>query len=442
MARELGVPLMPWQQYVLDVGMEYEGSYDNPELVYREIIFGTPRQSGKSTVALVKMMQRAMRWSRHSLIYSMQSGQDARRKLMDDFLPAIQDSPFDAALTNVRRASGREMLTFRSGSTIETIATKKSSGHGRIIDEAWLDEAMHDLDDRREQAVQPAMVTRANAQLVITSTAGTDESLFWRRKVDLGRKLVDDGVTEDVCYFEWSFPEDVDPYDEDVWWQYMPALGRTQPISAVRHAAQTMLEDEFRRAFGNMWTRTDERVINWAAWVECRDPNATPVGDLFLAVDVNAERSAAAIVVAGKGLDERIDVELIEHREGLRWIPERTYELVAKHRAAQVLVDGSGPIGALIPELERAGLPLNVIRSGDLARAAGSFYDHILGRRLRVRPSEPLDTAVAGAVKRIRGDAFTWARRTMTGDISPLVAATLAVWGIAGNPSHGAIWLY
>lgn len=433
---------MPWQQQVLDVATEYTGTYDDPQFAYREIIFGTPRQSGKSTLALVKMLQRVMRFNRQSLIYTMQSGTEARRKLMDDFLPSIQESTFDAALTNVRRTNGREMLQFRSGSRIENIATQRSSGHGRIIDEAWLDEAMHDVDDRREQAVEPAMVTRPNAQMIVTSTAGTDESLYWRRKVDLGRKMADDKVTEGVCYFEWSFPEDVDPYDEDVWWRHMPALGRTQSIGAVRHAAQTMLEDEFRRAFGNMWTRTDERVINWASWVECRDPHSTQAGDLFMAVDVNADRTAAAIVVASQGHDDRIDIELIEHRDGLRWVTERVYELVVKHNAVRLLVDGSGPIGSLIPEFERAGLPLDIVKAGDMPRAAGAFYDHILGRRLRVRPSDPLDQAVAGAVKRIRGDAFTWARQSMKGDISPLVAATLAAWGIAGNSNHGAIWIY
>ena len=451
-AIELGVPLMPWQRQVLDVALEYESDLDAPggrRYTYRECLFGTPRQSGKSTLAVVKWLHRCVlessaRAERLRVSYSMQSGHDARRKLMEDYLPMVEDSSFWHAVSKVRRASGFESIIFRNGSSVDCLATGKSSGHGRTLDEAWLDEAMHDADDRREQAVFPTMATRRNAQLFITSTAGTDESLYWRRKVDTGRKLVVDGETEGTCYFEWGFgDEDCDPYDEDVWWQTHPALGRTIPIEVLRHASKSMREDEFRRAFGNQWTRTDNRVIDWSAWVECRNPEAYVDGDLWIAIDVNANRDGASICSASAGPDRGdITVELIDRQDGIGWVVERSIGLWTRHNPRAIIVDGTGPIGALIPELERAGLPLQIVGGGDMPRACGAFYDHILERRLRVRPNNDLDAAVAAAQKRIRSDAFTWMRRSNSGDISPLVAATLATWGIAGNPQHEQVWLY
>lgn len=443
----LGLPLLPWQRQVLDVALEYEVDASYPlgrRYVYREIVFGTPRQSGKSVITLIKTLHRVMmHGDRNHLIYSMQGGTAAARKLLDDWLPIIEASDFRHAIKSVRRSQGSERMEFRNGSTAAILNSAKSAGHGLTLDEALLDEVWADVDDRREQAVVPAMITRPNAQLVITSTAGTDESLYWRRKVDLGRELALAGDTEDVCYFEWSFPDEADPYDEDVWWAHMPALGHTQPLGAIRHAAKTMREDEFRRAFGNQWTRTDNSVIDWSAWVECRDQQAAPQGALVFSIEVNEDRTATSILAASRGLSEdEVVVEVVEHTEGIAWAIQRLVQLRDRHYPVAVLVDGLGPAAALIPDMERAGLPVRVVGGSEMTKACGAFYDRVMERRLRVRPHDGLDDAVAGAAKRQRGDAFVWHRSSLAKDISLLNGATLATWGIAGDPNHGGLWLW
>ena len=449
-AETIGTPLLPWQRQVLDVALEYEidGSFPlERRFAYREIAFGTPRQSGKSVLLLVKFMHRlVMCGNRQSALYSMQTGTDAARKLLDDWAPEIMESPLQAAFGEtkqaLRRSVGSERIKSRNGSTLEVLRNTKDSGHGRTIDEAALDEVMADIDDRREQAVIPAMLTRPNAQLMITSTAGTDESLYWRRKVDLGREMVANGVTEDVAYFEWSADDGADPYDEDVWWSCMPALGHTQSISAVRHAAKTMTEHEFRRAMLNQWTRMDDKVIDYGAWVECRSTHGSISESLVLSIDVNKDRTAATIVAASRGSDGLIDVELIEQHEGINWIVPRLRDLQDRHTPWKIMVDGAGPAGALIPEMEREGLMPAIVKGADIPKACGFLYDQIMERNLRVRPNEMLDDAVAGAAKRVRGDQFVWQRSTVVHDIHPLYAMTLAVWGIGGEAMGDAVWLF
>ena len=222
----------------------------------------------------------------------------------------------------------------------------------------------------------------------------------------------------------------------------MPALGRTQLVDFIRHSASTMREEEFRRAYLNQWTRTDQKIIDYGAWVECRNPHRVIGERMVLAVDVNADRTAASTCAASRGSDGLVDIELIDHHEGLSWVVPRVVELRDRHMPDKVLVDGSGPIGAFIPELERAGVDLSIVSGAEMPRAAGSFYDSVMARSLRVRPNDHLDNAVAGAAKRIRGDSFVWQRRTPTADISPLVCATLALWGITGDSNNGAMWLF
>jgi hypothetical protein len=437
---------MPWQRLAFDVALEYEIDNEYPggrNYVYREIGLGTPRQSGKSLWCLVKLIHRGLKMGdAQASVYTMQTGADAARRLLDDWGPQLQESRLAPAIAGVRRTAGAERILFKTKGSLEILRSGKSAGHGRTLDEACIDEAMHDVDERREQAVVPAMLTRLNPQLVCTSTAGTDDSVYWRRKVDDGRKAVEAGLTEDVCYFEWSIPEDADIYDPEVWREFHPALGHSQPMAAMRHAARTMSEMEFRRALGNQWTRQADKIIDWLAWVECRSTDGGIGERMVLAAEVNRERTSASIVAASRADNGIIDIEMIEKRDGIAWLTPRLVELCNRHYPEKLIVDGAGPIGPMIPEFIREGLNPEPVTGGELAKACGAMYDHIANRSIRVRPHDDLDDAVSGAAKFQRGDAFVWRRSTPQCDISPLVCATLALWAVAGDTNHGSIWLY
>ncbi len=64
------------------------------------------------------------------------------------------------------------------------------------------------------------------------------------------------------------------------------------------------------------------------------------------------------------------------------------------------------------------------------AQACGQFYDAVAARELVHLDQAPLASALAGARKRDLGEAWAWARRGVSVDISPLVTVTLAKWGL------------
>ena len=73
----------------------------------------------------------------------------------------------------------------------------------------------------------------------------------------------------------------------------------------------------------------------------------------------------------------------------------------------------------------------------DHAKACGLMFDTVDERGLRHLGGLELRQAVKGATKRPLGDAWAWSRRNSTVDISPLVAATLALWGYSNNAGNG-----
>lgn len=186
-AKLLGTPFMPWQAQVADVALEVR-SDGLP--AYREVVLTVPRQCGKSTLLLAVMLHRALVYGKNQRIaYTAQTGWDARKKLIDDWAPQIESSPFKPVVKRVYRGAGMEAVIFQNGSRVEAMASTQTAGHGRTLNAGFIDEAFADVDDRREQAMVPAMATKADAQLWIVSTAGTDESAYLRRKILLEKSI-------------------------------------------------------------------------------------------------------------------------------------------------------------------------------------------------------------------------------------------------------------
>jgi len=104
----------------------------------------------------------------------------------------------------------------------------------------------------------------------------------------------------------------------------------------------------------------------------------------------------------------------------------RAKELQDEHRV-KVAVDGRGPAAVLIPQLEQAGVDLQVLGTAEVLDSCAGIFDVVRERRLAHMAYPELDDAVAGAVKRPVGDRWAWGRRKSSSDISPLEAVTLAL---------------
>lgn len=411
---------MPWQRQVVDAGLEVDPA--TGLLAYRELIVTVMRQSGKSTLVLSLESDRCLMWGPNQKVaYTAQTGWDARRKVVDDHAPVLMASPLSSAVRRVLRGAGSEGIVWENGSRIDVMASSASAGHGRILDQGIIDEAFDDTDDRREQAILPAMATKPNAQLVVVSTAGTDESVYLRRKVDAGRHAATVDRGSGIAYFEWSIPDDADVDDPEVWWQFMPALGWTITPAVVEHARQTMSDSEFRRGFGNQWTATEhDRVIPVSVWEKVCDTLVAPKGRLQFGLDVLPDQSAGAIASCGDG-----EIELIDHQPGVSWLADRA-EALSKNWNGPVVGDGGGPAVPILDELERRGVDVIRLSNPETASASMAIYNAIADGKVKFRANEAFDTAVAGLAKRPVGDRFAWSRSASVADISPFTAATFA----------------
>lgn len=436
MAELLGQPFMPWQRYIADVAGEYDPTTGIP--YYREAFDSVSRQQGKTILKVAWQVDRCLNWGRHfpdgllrlqRSAFTAQTGKDARDKWIDEIFPMIRTSRIMPLVKQINEGMGNEVIRFKTGSLIRLLSSSTSSGHSKTLHQAVLDEIWHDEDDRREQGLRPAMITVPDAQLLVCSTAGTQASSVYNRKVKIGRKAVVEDRGSGVAYFECSAPDDWDPDDEESYFGFMPALCPDPPcrcssywkhtitMDAIRAEREALEAGEFLRAYGNRPTVSTDLVIPADAWaLVCKD-TAKPSGRLRFALDVSEDRSWAAIAVASS---DRV-IEIVEHRPGTGWVVERCNELTKAHGGA-IALDKGGPAGVFADDIDKC----EELQGREVLQACGAFYDAVIDAEVTIRTDPALDEALAGAVKKETGDMWRWSRKASVTDVTPLMAATLA----------------
>lgn len=450
-AEELGTPLMPWQRYVADVALEVDPQTGN--LAYRDVVLTVPRQSGKTTLLLAIMVQRALATQafggKQTISYTAQNRLYARKKWEDEHVVTVQQSAF-SELCRIRKTAAMEAIIWENGSRHQIISGTETAGHGEVLDLGVIDEAFAQRDFRLEQALKPAMQTRAQAQLWIVSTAGDARSSFLRAKVETGRVLSQGGQTRGICYFEWSAEDGADPSSVETWKRCMPALKHadnpqgTTTVETVMSDYASMELPEFKRAYLNLWdTRRGDGVISDDEWKLCLERRSRPLDPVAFAFDISPDHRSGAIAAAGvSSVDpQAVHVEVVDHRSGTSWMVDRLVELYHKHSPIMLICDAAGPAGSLVSSLINAGIEVHLATTRDHIYACGQFYQGVTGvkppgeeqregRRIVHGGQPELTDAIRGSDRRQVNDAWLWTRRTSNTDICPLVAATLACYGL------------
>ena len=126
-------------------------------------------------------------------------------------------------------------------------------------------------------------------------------------------------------------------------------------------------------------------------------------------------------------------VEVIHANHGTGWLTERLRELYRSHEVAEIVCDGYGPAAAIARKADDAGIKVRLLDSGDYGQACGEFVDAVGEETLRHLGQPELDAAIRGSKARPLVDRWAWSRTKSSANISPLVAATLALHAAIEN---------
>jgi hypothetical protein len=441
----MGIELDDWQQWILEhaLGERADGKWSA-----LTVGLCVGRQNGKNEVLLIRELfgllvlgERGILHTAH--LHKAVSTQFRRIKAVFDSTPELK-----ARLRAANSSVGQQFVELTSGQRIE-FATRQGSKTGRslTLDLVVHDESMY-ISDTAMGAIMPTMAAQSlhgNTQTWFAGSApDADEpdhdGVPFVRVRDAALK-----GAENIFWAEWSVGWDGERDRVPAEWlidpvkiaQANPTLGIRMSVDwAIAEAQQLSRRDYLRERFGiTEWPDPSEdsgRVISREAWdaLACRDDAQRIIGPKVFALDANVANTQASIVVAGTRPDGATHVAVVEHRPFATWIVDRCRELDREHPSSEFALDVRGPLSHLKPELERHGLRLVQVDTSQYAEACAGFVESVAQARVRYPYPQPeLSEAIADAREQTMGDRWKWSRRhSSSADVSPLVAASLAVW--------------
>lgn len=385
------------------------------------------RQNGKGAVLEARELAGLFLFGEQLILHSaheFKTAQEAFRRVL-----ALVENSDDLRkrVARVRTSHGEEGIELRSGQRLRFVARSTGSGRGFSGDCVILDEAMV-LPESALGALLPTLSARPNPQIWYTSSAGHAGSDVLRSVRDRGRR----GDSPSLAYLEWSADPRLAPDDPQGWVQANPSLGIRISEDHVRREFEAMPVPEFGRERLGIWDEpaAHDSALSVQAWQGCADPRSRALDPVSFGVDVSPD-GASSIAVAGARADGLTHLELVEARPGTAWLPRRLGELYQRWSPSCVVLDAASPAGALLPDLERVGVPVTRVAGREMAQAAVAFSQLVAEGRVRHVDQPAVNAAVAAVKRRVVGDLWAFGRRGSFVDISPVVACALASWGHA-----------
>jgi hypothetical protein len=466
LARAVGMTPDRSQELTLEAGLgeRADGTWSAFEVADIE-----PRQNGKGDTIQIRELAGLFLFSERLLIHTAHEFPTANEAFLRMVAVIESNRDLGRQVLRIRFANGEQGIELRSGARLKYRARTGGAARGFAgADLVVYDEAFA-LTAEQVAASLPTLSTSPNAQVWYGSSAGLATSTqLWALRLralrgDAGRLAYSEHTAERLeLKGDGSFvSHPIDETSEANVALANPAYGYriSRDYVDAERAAMSGDDGKFGRERLGVWDPLPETAAakpaklpadKWAATVTDTPPVELIPGELALAFDVSRDGAWSTIAVAS-GTVRSSYVEVIEHAEGVGWLPARLVELVTKWNPTAVGCNSAGPAGAQVAavleafaDAEISSELLHLMNAQDYKSACGGFYSAVVEGTVRRLAGQPeLEDAGASAAERPLGDAWAWDRRSETIPISPLVAVTIARALLPTEPERpGPVFAY
>jgi hypothetical protein len=437
LAASYGLTPDPWQALVIT---SWLGRRPDGRLAAGRCGLAVPRQNGKNGVLEVVELFKMVVLGRRILhtAHEIKTARKAFVRIRSFFENERQWPELAALVLDVRQTNGQEAIVLRNGGSIEFVARSRGSGRGFTVDDLVLDEAQ-ELTDEQLEALLPTIsaAPSGDPQIIQTGTPpppNADGAPFKRM-----RAAGVDGKDRRLSWHEWSPARVPDLADHEA---LMALAAETNPALGTRLQA-SVVEDELAQMSFAGWLR--ERcgawdsdaiggALNLAAWndLAISADNAPRTGPIAFAVKFSSDGERVACAVARLPEGGPVHVEAL----GVSAMADGTAALVEWlaqrwRKASLILIDGKAGAGDLMAELVAAGVSKRRVREAttpDVFAANAGMLRAIHEGDLTHLGQPGLDASVRVAGKKVytQSGGWVWISATPEGDVTALIAATLA----------------
>ena len=292
LANKIGIPLLPWQRYVLDDMLKVN---NKNEFVRKTCLLLIARQNGKTHLARMRILAGLFLFGEKNII-AMSSNRNMALDTFRQVAITIEDNDWmKEQVKKIRFANGQESITLKNGARYEIVAATRDGSRGKTADLLFIDE-LREISVEGYKAAVPTTRARPNSQTLLCSNAG---DAFSEVLNDMRERALS-YPSKTFGFYEYSAPLAArsDIHNKKFWAMANPALSHTITESAIEESIATNSIEATLTETLCMWV--DSTVSPWVygSIEACSQSDLIlPVGTTTVfAFDVSPTKRSGALV--------------------------------------------------------------------------------------------------------------------------------------------------
>jgi phage terminase large subunit-like protein len=433
-AKEIGMPLMPWQEFVAIHGhkVKPDGRYHHSEC---GLVIA--RQSGKSTFMMLRVLTGMFVWGENlqlSSAHRLTTSLETFRQMVGII---ESNDKLASEVKKIRWQHGAEEMELKGGRRFVVKAANNASRGISAPSSIHLDELREYKDEDAWSSMRYTMMASKNPQVWIYSNAGDQHSVILNK---LRERAIAASVnpSDTIGWFEWSAEPDAPitlPSGEINWpafAQANPSLGITihpDNIKAVINDPPDIVRTEVLC----QWVDTINSAIDAQKWELCKtDPiPLDPDKETWFGLDLSPDRKFGALVATQKLPGEKFNLVLLhtwsnDYSINDLAVANDIAPYVRKYNV-QTVAYSKRTAQAVASRLVPAGIPITDMDGAIYAESCDRWLGAINSHRLQHGGQEELTQQTLSAAKLPYGDG-SWiiGRRASRVAVCAAVASALA----------------
>jgi phage terminase large subunit-like protein len=440
LATDLGMPLLSWQEHLMNEALYV----DKGKWARSTVGVIVARQNGKTAAVRMRILAGLYMFGEKNIIAISQS----RMLSLDTFRQVVDLAEGTnwtrKRIKRVSRTNGQEELEIYCEHYPKSCSTKcerlrkytikaatSESPRGATADLLFIDE-LREINAATWAAATPLTRARPNAQTWVTSNAGDDSSTVLNEL----RQRALTFSSDRLGWFEWSAATN-DIWDIENWKLANPALGHTIQIENIQDSAKFDNPDAFRTETLSLWINAIDSPFPLDIWESGTQEIAIEDGlPTYMALDLSFNREKAYLVTVQQRADNKLGCFVHEWTGLSNTQLASEIATLARRFRPRVLAYDPNTAGYLAPQLSRAGIA--VAPTAWASTAFSIFCDQTLAAMNSgqlVHAGQDILKTHLGATARKPASDGGWriARRASTNPISAAVALVMCV-GHATQP--------
>jgi phage terminase large subunit-like protein len=425
LAEKIGLPLLPWQKFVLDDMMRLD---KKEQFVRKTNLVLVARQNGKTHLARMRVL-----WGlfyggeRNHLI--MSSNRGMALSSFRDIAWTIEHNDFlKSQVKAIRYANGTESIELINGARLDVVAATRDGSRGRTADFLWIDE-VREIGEEAFRAAVPVTRARPNAQALFTSNAGDAFSTVLN---DLRERALS-YPPKSYGFYEYSAPQYCKINDRAAWALANPAMGYTITPEAIEESIATSPIETTRTETLCQWIDSLQSPWPHGALEACSDSELQmSVGGYTVFAFDKSPSGRNASLIAGQILsDGRIGFGILQQWESQVAVDDLKIAVDIKdwvdlYYPKMVCYD-KYTTQTIVDRLTNSGVICEDVSGQKFYQACGDLLDAMVHQKIVHSGQEELVASFNNAAAKTNDSAWRIVKRKSAGDVSACISSAMVV---------------